>query len=105
MGPLGQLVEMLPGASRFASKLPGDVQEKQLQKVEAIILSMTPAERHRPEIINGSRRQRIARGSGVKLQDVNQLLSQFQQMRKLMKMGMMGKLPRMIPGFKGFKGA
>jgi len=59
---------------------------------------MTPQERHNPAIIGGSRRRRIARGSGVKTQDVNQLLNQFQQMQKLMKMGMSGKLPRNVMG-------
>jgi signal recognition particle subunit SRP54 len=57
-----------------------------------MILSMTPVERHTPHIIDGSRRRRIAKGSGTQPQDVNQLLNQFQQMQKLMKMGMRGKL-------------
>jgi signal recognition particle subunit SRP54 len=74
------------------------MEEKQLKKVEAIILSMTPEERHNPNIIGGSRRRRIARGSGTKPQDINQLLSQFYQMQKLMKMGAKGKLPRNIMG-------
>lgn len=94
MGPVTQLVEMLPGLSRLAGRLPEGTEEKQLKKVEAIILSMTPEERRNPVIIGGSRRRRIARGSGVTPQDVNQLLNQFQQMRKLMKMGVRGKLPR-----------
>ena len=94
MGPVGQLLDMLPGVSRFAAKLPEGTEEKQLKKVEAMILSMTPQERHNPTIIGGSRRRRIARGSGVQPHDVNQLLNQFQQMQKLMKMGAKGKLPR-----------
>jgi len=94
MGPVGQLLEMLPGVSRLAAKVPEGTEEKQLKKVEAMILSMTPAERHNPGIIGGSRRRRIARGSGVQPHDVNQLLNQFQQMQKLMKMGVRGKLPR-----------
>jgi signal recognition particle subunit SRP54 len=94
MGPVGQLLDMLPGVSRFAAKLPEGTEEKQLKKVEAMILSMTPQERHNPAIIGGSRRRRIARGSGVQPHDVNQLLNQFQQMQKLMKMGAKGKLPR-----------
>ncbi|MFC2007163.1 signal recognition particle protein [Chloroflexota bacterium] len=98
MGPLGQLTEMLPGMSKLAGRLPEDGQEKQLKKVEAIILSMTPQERRSPNIIGGRRRRRIARGSGVKPQDVNQLLSQFHQMQKLMKMGTSGKLPRNLTG-------
>ena len=69
-------------------------QEKQLKKVEAIILSMTPVERHNPNMIDGSRRRRIAGGSGTQTQDINQLLNQFRQMQKMMKMGMRGKLNR-----------
>ncbi|MCX7912149.1 MAG: signal recognition particle protein [Dehalococcoidales bacterium] len=98
MGPLAQLAEMLPGFGKLANRLPADVQEAQLKKVEAIILSMTPEERRNPAIIGGSRRKRIARGSGTTIQDVNQLLNQFAQMQKLMKMGVSGKLPRNIAG-------
>jgi signal recognition particle subunit SRP54 len=98
MGPVGQLLDMIPGVSRFAARLPEGTEEKQLKKVEAMILSMTPQERHNPAIIGGSRRKRIARGSGVQPHDVNQLLNQFQQMQKLMKMGARGKLPRNLMG-------
>ncbi|MFC1980899.1 signal recognition particle protein [Chloroflexota bacterium] len=98
MGPIGQLVDMLPGVSRLAGRLPEGTEEKQLKKVEAIVLSMTPDERHNPGIIGGSRRRRIAQGSGVKPQDVNQLLNQFHQMQKFMKMGMSGKLPGNLRG-------
>ncbi len=98
MGPLAQLVEMLPAFSQLAQRLPDGTEEKQLKKVEAIILSMTPEERHHPDIINGSRRRRIARGSGVTPQDINQLLNQFRQMQKLMKMGMKGKLSHSLMG-------
>lgn len=98
MGPVSQLVEMLPGLSKVAGRLPEGTEEKQLKKIEAIILSMTPEERHNPNIIGGSRRRRIARGSGLKPQDVNQLLNQFHQMQKLMKMGVSGKLPRNLMG-------
>ena len=98
MGPVGQLLDMLPGVSRLAAKLPEGMEEKQLQKVEAMILSMTAGERRNPGIIGGSRRRRIARGSGVQPHDVNQLLNQFHQMQKLMKMGVKGKLPRNMMG-------
>ena len=98
MGPVAQLIEMLPGASKLARQVPEGTEEKQLKKVEAIILSMTPEERHKPNIIGGSRRKRIARGSGVLPQDVNQLLNQFHQMQKVMKMGASGKLPRNLKG-------
>ncbi|MFH1651450.1 MAG: signal recognition particle protein [Chloroflexota bacterium] len=101
MGPLSQLAEMIPGMSRMTAQLPAGADEKQLQKVEAIILSMTPAERRDPGVIGGSRRRRIARGSGTQTHDVNQVLNQFQQMRKLMKMGVGGKLPRNIMGMFG----
>jgi len=94
MGSIAQLASMIPGLSKVANKISEDDQEKQLRKVEAIILSMTPAERHKPDMIDGSRRRRIAAGSGTQTQDINQLLNQFRQMQKLMKMGMKGKLPR-----------
>jgi signal recognition particle subunit SRP54 len=98
IGPIAQLVEMLPGVSHLASRLPAGMEEKQLKKVEAMILSMTLEERHNPNIIDGSRRRRIARGSGVTPQDVNQLLNQFRQMQKLMKLGVGGKLPPNLRG-------
>jgi signal recognition particle subunit SRP54 len=101
MGPVAQLVEMLPGASQLARQLPEGMEEKHLKKVEAMILSMTPEERHNPNIIDGSRRRRIAQGSGVKTQDVNQLLNQFRQMQKLMKLGAKGKLPQNLKGLFG----
>ena len=98
MGPVAQLAEMLPGVSSLTRQLPQGVEEERLKKIEAIILSMTPAERHNPSIIDGSRRHRIAQGSGTKTQDVNQLLNQFRQMQKLIKMGMHGKLPKNMMG-------
>ncbi len=84
MGPLEQVVSMLPGVG---NKLPAGVQidDKQLARPEAIIRSMTPKERKNPSIINASRRQRIAKGAGVRVQDVNALLKQFDQMRQMMK--------------------
>ena len=101
MGSLAQMASMVPGLSRIAGKIDEDVQEKQLKKVEAIILSMTPEERHNPNSIDGSRRRRIAAGSGTQTQDINQLLNQFRQMQKLMKLGMRGKLnPNMLKMFR-----
>jgi len=85
MGPLSQLVEMIPGLSSMARRAPQVVDEDKLKKTEAIILSMTPDERRTPDIIDGSRRRRIARGSGTTPQDVNQLLNQFRQTQKLVK--------------------
>lgn len=84
LGPLSSIIGMLPGMNSKA--LDGmDVGEKELGKVEAIIKSMTKGERHNPEMINGSRRRRIAIGSGTSVQDVNRLIKQFEQMKKMMK--------------------
>jgi signal recognition particle subunit SRP54 len=91
MGPLGNLLKMMPGVG---SQLGGlNVDERELDRLEAIILSMTPAERANPKIIDGSRRRRIARGSGTNVQAVGQLVKQFAQMRKLMKQVASGKMP------------
>jgi len=103
MGPLDQVLGMLP----FGKMLKGapkdiDGESADLGRFDAIIGSMTPGERRNPEVINGSRRQRIARGSGTSVQDVNRLLKQFAQLRKIMRQfkGMEGKLPRLknFPG-------
>ena len=91
MGPLQSLVGMLPGVG---SQLRGlKLDEREMDRIEAIILSMTPEERRHPEIIKGSRRLRIARGSGTNVQAVNQLVKQFGQMRKLMKQIGQGRMP------------
>jgi signal recognition particle subunit SRP54 len=86
MGPLDQVLDMVPflkGAKLGQSEV--DAESKDLRRFEAIIGSMTPAERHTPAIINGERRSRIARGSGTSVQDVNRLLKQYAQLRKVMK--------------------
>ena len=93
MGPLDQLMDMVPGLSSVARRASVELDDSRLKKVEAIILSMTPEERRRPEIIDGSRKRRIARGSGTTPQDVNQLLNQFRQAQKLMKQVSRGKMP------------
>jgi signal recognition particle subunit SRP54 len=86
MGPLTQVMEMIPGFSNFKNKLDSSsLDGSHLSRSEAIIRSMTVLERERPEIIGGSRRRRIAIGSGTTPQDVNQLLNQFKQVRKMMK--------------------
>ena len=92
MGPLGQIMEMIPGMSSLKGRLPSEeLSEAQLKKTEAIIYSMTPDERRHPELIGGSRRRRIARGSGTAPQDINQLLNQFRQMQKMMRQVASGK--------------
>jgi signal recognition particle subunit SRP54 len=92
MGPLTQLLDMIPGMSSMTKQLSPDVTDQQLRIIEAIINSMTREERHFPRIINASRKRRISRGSGTSVQDVNELLSQFRQMQKMMKQfGDMGK--------------
>ncbi len=97
MGPLEQILDMIPGMGKL--KQQGlSVDEKQLDKVEAMINSMTEEERKNPQIIQGSRRKRIARGSGTTVQDVNQLLRQFNQMKKMMRQMSRGKFQRQIPG-------
>ena len=86
MGPISQVLEMLPGFSSIKGKLDSeDIDGSKMLKSEAIIRSMTMVERQKPELISGSRRRRIARGSGTSPQDVNQLLNQFKQVRKMMK--------------------
>lgn len=100
LGSLEQIMGMIPGLNKM--KLPATgVDDKELAKVEAIIGSMTPKERADYTIINGSRRSRIAKGSGTQVQDVNRLLKQFAEMRKMMKAmtgGKMGKMGRMFGG-------
>jgi len=110
MGPLDQVMGMLPFGKMFKGAAPAELDGEQadLGRFDAIITSMTPAERSHPEIINGSRRQRIARGSGTSVQDVNRLLKQYAQLRKMMKQlkGMEGKLGKLkgLPGFPTLRG-
>ncbi len=101
MGSMQSIVGMLPGMSGVQL---GDQAELQMARTEAIIRSMTVQERRRPEVLNGSRRQRIANGAGVKISDVNQLVKQFQQMQKMMRMmkgGNQKKLMRQMEAMKG----
>ncbi len=101
MGSMQSIVGMMPGMSGVQL---GDGAERQMARTEAIIRSMTFQERRKPDLLNGSRRQRIAKGSGVKLADVNQLLKQFQQMQKMMRMmrgGNQKKLMRQMEAMKG----
>jgi signal recognition particle subunit SRP54 len=94
MGPLQSLISMLPGAGQALRDV--QVDDKDLSRVEAIIRSMTPAERRNPKIINGSRKRRIAAGSGARPQDVNAVLKQFTEAQRMMKALSSGKSP--IPG-------
>jgi signal recognition particle subunit SRP54 len=104
MGPIGQLLEMVPGGAGLAGAAQQAVDEGELKRVEAIIDSMTPVERREPHLIKGSRRKRIAAGSGTSVSDVNRLLRQFEEMQRLMRQlgssakgGRAGSLPR-LPG-------
>ncbi len=115
LGPLEGLMGMLPGFSKIKKQLPSDAfNNKKMNRTEAIVLSMTPEERRKPEIIKGSRRQRIAAGSGTSLIEVNQLIKQFGEMRKMMRspskmknmmkqMGGAGGLGDMMKGMGGGK--
>ncbi len=85
MGPLSSLLEMIPGLASISRQLPVDATDAQMKQIEAIIRSMTREERKTPSLINASRKRRIARGSGTTVQDVNQLLRQFQEMQKVIK--------------------
>jgi signal recognition particle subunit SRP54 len=85
MGPLGQIMGMLPGMGGMAKEAQEAVDSGQLARIEAIIRSMTPQERREPAVLNGSRRRRIAAGSGTSLPDVNRLVKQFGEVQKLMK--------------------
>ena len=102
MGPLDQLLGMIPGLSGMGNLSEFSFDDKRFKKFEAIVLSMTNAERNNPDLINGSRRKRIAKGSGNEVQDVNQLLKQFAQMRKMMKqLGSLGKKKSKMSKFFG----
>jgi len=102
MGPISQLLGMMPGMGQIAKDLPADATDKQMKRVEAIINSMTRQERRNPDLLNGSRRKRIANGSGTSVQEVNQIMSQFKQMQRMMqqfKSGTRG-VRGMFPGMK-----
>src|SRR5581483_7914620 len=109
LGPLDQILGMLPfGKALKAAPKELEGEQADLARFDAIILSMTPGERKNPEVINGSRRQRIARGSGTSVQDVNRLLKQYAQLRKMMKQfknveGRLGKM-KGLPGFPTLRG-
>ncbi|MEA2446173.1 MAG: signal recognition particle subunit [Thermoleophilales bacterium] len=93
MGPLSGLLKMIPGVSSQLGNVKVD--DRELDRLQAIITSMTPEERANPQVLNGSRRRRIARGSGTSVQAVNQLVKQFAQMKKMMRQLQQGKMPSM----------
>ena len=99
MGPVGGLLEMIPGGKKLASQVDADKAEKEMKRVEAIINSMTIQERRNPALLNGGRRRRIAQGSGTTVNDVNRLMKQFLEMKKMMsrvsKLGVKSLLSRM----------
>lgn len=97
MGPLSQIVGMIPGADKMMKGQ--DIDEKPLKKVEAVITSMTNKEREKPELLNGSRRKRIAAGSGTSIQDVNKVIKQFNEMQKMIKQMKKGKLNNLFKNF------
>ena len=103
MGGLGSMMDKLPGMGAGASQaLQNPAHTKQMKRMVAIIDSMTPLERRKPEVINGSRKRRVATGSGSQIQDVNRLLKQHKQMQKMMKkMGSKGGMANMMRGLKG----
>ena len=98
MGNLKDLASMIPGVGKAIKHI--DIDDNAFKSIEAIIYSMTPAERSNPEILNGSRRTRIAKGSGTTIQEVNRLLKQFDQTRKMMKMVTSSKMGKMMPKMK-----
>lgn len=102
MGPISGILGMIPGLSQMKKLKDAEIDESHLGRVEAIILSMTAAERRKPEIINGSRRKRIAQGSGTSVQEINKLLAQFKQMQKMMKT--LGKGGRGMPSMSSMFG-
>ena len=105
MGNLKDLAAMIPGVGKAIKDI--DIDDNAFKGIEAIIRSMTPKERTHPEILNTSRKQRIAKGSGTDIQEINKLLKQFEQMRKMMKMmsgGAGSNMMRMAGAMKNMRG-
>ena len=99
MGGISSILSMMPGMGSKMPDIEAAVDEKKMARIEAIILSMTPKERSNPEVLNPSRKKRIARGAGVDISEVNRLVKQFEQTRKMMK-----QLPGMMGGKGGKRG-
>jgi signal recognition particle subunit SRP54 len=103
MGSLGGLMRLMPGMNKEMREAAGQIDDGEVGKVEAIVCSMTRAERSDPSILDGSRRSRVARGSGTSIQDVNSLLKQFKEMQKMMKGMASGNMPN-LPGMPNMAG-
>ena len=101
MGGMAGIMDKLPGMGGMPQQAMNQVDDRQISRLEAIINSMTPKERRKPEVINGSRKRRIAAGSGTQIQDINRLLKQFKQMQKMMKKMKKGGMAKMMKQFKG----
>ena len=95
MGGIGSVLSLMPGANKMNVK-EGDIDESKIERIKAIILSMTPKERRHPDIINPSRKRRIAAGCGMQVEDVNRLLNQHRQMQKMFKQMNSGKMKRQL---------
>ena len=104
MGGMSSLLDKLPGMSGMADKIKEKVNDKEISHIEAIISSMTPKERRKPEIIKGSRKKRIAAGAGVSIQEVNRLLKQFEEARYMMRRMGKGGMKKMMGAMKGMMG-
>lgn len=102
MGPFSQILGMIPGMDRVRNQINQEEAEKRMRRVEAIINSMTPEERNNPKVLNANRRKRIAKGSGVEVRDVNEVLKQFRDMQQLMSQLRKGRMPN-LPGFPGMR--
>ena len=102
MGGIGSMMDKIPGMGKVSAAAKEQVNDKEMGKLEAIINSMTAKERRKPEIIKGSRKKRIAAGSGTQIHDVNRLLKQFSQMQKMMKkMNSKGGMAKMMRAMGG----
>src|SRR5690554_2171449 len=105
MGGMGAMLEKLPGMGNMAQLAQDQSSMKMFGQMEAIINSMTPAERRNPDVLNGSRKRRITQGSGTELQDLNRLIKQHKQMQKMMKkLGQKGGMQGMMRGMQGMMG-
>ena len=105
MGGIASMIDKLPAQfGAMAQQAGGAIEEKSIRRIEGIINSMTPLERVKPEIIKASRKRRIASGAGVQVQEVNRLLTQFEQMQKMMKTFAKGGMAKMMRGMKGMMG-